>query len=167
MRFYEDLTKLHINTLPPRAHYIPSDTPEKALAGDAAQSDYYTLLNGTWDFCYFPRDIDCPATITQWMPVRVPSCWASIGCEKPYYTNVTYPYPVDPPFVPDDNPLGVYRKLITIDSLAANRENYLIFDGVASCLELYINGEFIGFSSVSHGMSEFKVRKSASLAQAS
>ena len=157
MRKYEDLSRIHENTLPPRAHYIPYDSLEKALAGKKTDSDYYTLLNGEWEFRYFSRDIDCPEIITQWDKVEVPSCWQMTGYEKPYYTNVNYPYPVDPPFVPDDNPVGVYRKVVDVSAEQAAKENYIVFEGVSSCVELFVNGEYVGFSTVSHSTSEFKI----------
>ena len=149
MRKYEDLNLLHENTLKPRAHYIPYDTAEKALAGVKSDSEFYTLLNGEWDFRYFSRDIDCPDKIDNWDKIPVPSCWQMHGYEKPYYTNVNYPYAVNPPYVPDDNPLGVYRRTVNISKQDAERENYIVFEGVASCFELFINGEYVGFSTVS------------------
>ncbi|MBQ3537238.1 MAG: glycoside hydrolase family 2, partial [Clostridia bacterium] len=158
MRKYENLDFIHENTEKPRAHYIPYESLEKALAGNKDSSAYYTLLNGEWDFKYFPRDIDCPKTIEDYGKITVPSCWQSEGIEKPYYTNVNYPYPVDPPYVPDDNPVGVYRTFIELDNDKAAMENYIVFEGVAPCFELYINGEYIGFSTVSHSTSEFKVK---------
>ncbi|MDY3030467.1 MAG: glycoside hydrolase family 2 TIM barrel-domain containing protein [Clostridia bacterium] len=161
MRKYENLQCLHENTLKPRAHYIPYDSLEKALAGDKTESSYYTLLNGEWDFRYFARDIDCPKVIDEWDSVTVPSCWQMTGYEKPYYTNVNYPYPVDPPYVPDDNPVGVYRKCVNVTNEAAEKENYIVFEGVAPCFELFVNGEYIGFSTVSHSTSEFKIKLNA------
>ncbi len=157
MRHYEDLRKLHINTLPPRAHYIPYDSLEKALKGSREDSAFFTLLSGTWDFRYFSRDIDCPEAIDRWDAVPVPSCWQPLGYEKAYYTNINYPYPVDPPYVPDDNPLGVYRRRVTVTEETAGRENYLVFEGVAPCFDLWVNGAYVGYSSVSHSTSEFRV----------
>lgn len=157
MRKFESFTHLHENTLPPRAHYIPYDTLEKALAGKKEQSAYYTSLNGIWDFRYFSRDIDCPAEITRWDQIPVPSCWQCHGYEKPYYTNQLYPYPVDPPYVPVDNPVGVYRTTVHLDTARENLEQYLIFEGVSSWFEVFVNGEYVGFSSVSHCASEFKI----------
>ncbi len=157
MRNYENLERIHENTLPPRAHYIPYDTLEKALKGEKSASAYYKLLNGEWDFRYFARDIDCPEEITSWDKVLVPSCWQATGYEKPYYTNVNYPYPVDPPYVPDDNPLGVYRRSVTVTAQEAARENTIVFEGVAPCFELFVNGAYVGYSSVSHSTSEFAV----------
>ena len=128
MRKYENLQLLHENTLAPRAHYIPYDSKEKALTGDRLASAYYMLLNGTWDFKYYSRDIDCPSVISEWDKLDVPSCWQANGYEKPYYTNVNYPYPVDPPYVPDDNPVGVYRRFINVDKTKAEMEKYLVFE---------------------------------------
>ena len=157
MRKYEDLSRIHENTLPPRAHYIPYDSLEKALNGDKFTSEYYTLLNGEWDFRYFSRDIDCPDSIAEWDKVNVPSCWQMTGYEKPCYVDILYPIPIDPPYVPNDNPVGVYRKTVTADEKMASMQNYLIFEGVAPCVELFVNGEYIGFSTVSHCTSEFKI----------
>ncbi len=161
MRKYEDLKRIHENTLAPRAHYIPYDSLEKALKRDKSASEYYKLLNGEWDFKYYSRDIDCPEVIAEWDKVQVPSCWQSTGYEKPYYTNVNYPYPVDPPYVPDDNPMGVYRKVVTISEKEAAMENYIVFEGVAPCYDLYVNGEYVGYSSVSHSTSEFAINLKA------
>lgn len=158
MRKYENLNLIHENTLKPRAHYFPYESLEKALTGNPADSKEYMLLNGEWDFKYFKRDIDCPKEITDWDKVNVPSCWQTTGYEPFYYTNVNYPYPVDPPYVPDDNPLGVYRKFVTFSKEQSENENYIIFEGVAPCFELFVNGEYIGFSSVSHSTSEFKIK---------
>ena len=157
MRKYEDIKNIHVNTLPPRAHYIPYDTAEKALAGAKEASAFYKLLNGEWQFKYYSRDIDCPDHITDWDTINVPSCWQSNGYERPYYTNVNYPYPVDPPYVPDDNPVGVYRKVFTATEAEAASENYIAFEGVSSCIEMYLNGEYVGSSTVSHSTSEFKI----------
>ncbi len=157
MRKYERLDLIHENTLKPRAHYIPYDTIEKAKAGVKEASEFYTCLNGEWDFAYFERDIDCPEEIENWDRVEVPSCWQTTGYEKPYYTNVNYPYPVDPPYVPDDNPVGVYKRTVTVSEKNAEMENYIVFEGVAPCFELFVNGSYVGFSTVSHSTSEFKL----------
>ncbi len=157
MRNYEDLNRIHENTMAPRAHYIPYDSLEKALKGEKEASKFYRLLNGEWDFAYFSRDIDYPQVITDWDKVQVPSCWQMMGYEMPYYTNVNYPYPVDPPYVPDDNPVGVYRTTIQVSGAEAANCNYLVFEGVSPCLELFVNGVYVGYSTVSHSTSEFAV----------
>ena len=92
MRIYEIPEKTSENRLPPRSYYIPGGCSE------------YMLLNGDWQFAYFQREIDVPDVITQWDTIPVPSCWEILGYENPNYTNVCYPYSVDLPYVPDDNP---------------------------------------------------------------
>lgn len=157
MRKYENLEKVSENREKERTHYIPYDTLEKALKGDKNSSKYYMLLNGEWDFKFYERDVDYNGTVDVWDKTDVPSCWQMRGYEKPYYTNVQYPYPIDPPYVPDDNPMGVYRRTFVIDDMWASRETYIMFEGVSSCIELYVNGEYAGYSSGSHLPSEFNI----------
>ncbi len=160
MRFYERLDHISDNRLPQRAYYIPYDSEQKALVGDRQQSAYYRLLNGNWDFRYYSSDDDLPqdlAAIDAWDAIPVPSCWQLHGYEAPYYTNVNYPYPVDPPYVPDVNPCGVYRTTFTQDDAWAARQTHIIFEGVSSCLSLYINGAYVGFTSGSHLQAEFDI----------
>ena len=95
MRFYENPEKTSENRLKPRAYYIPEN------AGACIS------LNGIWRFRYYERDFDLEEQIAQWDEIDVPSCWQSRGYENPNYPNVRYPFPVDPPYVPDANPCGV------------------------------------------------------------
>ncbi len=158
MRAYERLDRISENRLPQRAYYIPYDSLEKALAGDKNQSAYYRLLNGNWDFCYFERDADVPAEpdrIEKWDSLPVPSCWQMHGYDIPYYTNVNYPYPVDPPYVPDENPCGVYRTVFSLEKPWLMRHTHIVFEGVCSCLYLYINGQYVGMTQGSHLQAEF------------
>ena len=89
MRIYEDVHCTSENRLEPRSYYIPEGKSE------------YTLLNGKWRFAYFDRDIDVPEDINKWDTIDVPSCWQLRGYGSPNYTNINYPYPCDPPYVPD------------------------------------------------------------------
>ena len=143
MRFYENILKTSENRMPQRSYYIP-ESPGA-----------YTLLNGTWRFRYFSRDIDLPEVIESWDSIDVPSCWQTRGYENPNYTNVKFPFPVDPPFVPDDNPCGVYEREFTVE----NTENrtYFVFEGVASVGTLYINGKYVGFTTGNHLQAEFDI----------
>ena len=143
MRFYEDVTKTSENRLKPRSYYIPSGKSE------------YKLLNGIWDFHYYKKDIDIEENITEWDKIEVPSCWQLLGYENPNYSNTNYPYPCDPPFVPDDNPCGVYKRDFTLDSVWG--KVYFVFEGVASCAVLYINGEKVGFTEGNHLQAEFDI----------
>ena len=143
MRYYENPERTSENRCPPRACYIPGGVSERLL------------LNGIWDFAFFKRDIDIPETITDWDTIPVPSCWQLQGYENPNYSNINYPYPCDPPYVPDDNPCGVYRREFTLENKRGRV--YFVFEGVSSCARLSINGHYVGFTQGSHLFAEFDV----------
>ncbi|MBE6689585.1 MAG: glycoside hydrolase family 2 [Ruminococcaceae bacterium] len=157
MRYFEDLSLISENRMPPRAHYIPYESLEKALKGDKNTSKYYTLLNGEWDFRYYEREADVMLHEDDWDKIPVPSCWQMHGYDKPQYTNVNYPYPVDPPYLPDDVPCGVYHKEFILSAENAQRDTYIMFEGVSSCLYLYVNGSYAGCSQGSHIPAEFNI----------
>lgn len=168
MREYERLDKLSYNRLPQRAYYIPYDTMEKALKGDKNQSNFYRLLNGEWDFCYFDREFDVPEYLSEikcWNKITVPSNWQMYGYDKPTYTCHNYPYPVDPPYVPDKNPCGIYRCEFEIDAEWIERNTRIVFEGVSSCLFLYINGKYVGFTQGSHNQAEFDITDYVSIGE--
>ena len=141
IRNYEDPRKTSENRMPPRAHYLP---------GGAADS---ILLSGKWRFAYFERDIDLPAEITEWGEINVPSCWQLEGYGEPNYSNINYPYPCDPPYVPDDNPCGVYEREFELEDL--DRRVYFMLLGVSSCAFVYLNGRYVGFTESSRLTAEF------------
>ncbi len=141
MRRYEDLTKISENRLPQRAYYIPENSK--------------TLLNGVWDFKYFEADYEEDTVEKAWDKIDVPSCWQLKGYENPNYTNVAYPFPFDPPFVPSKNPLGVYRKEFVIDY--TDEKTYIVFEGVSSSVTLFINDEYVGYSQSSRLQAEFDI----------
>lgn len=143
MRGYENPEKTSENRCPPRSYYIPGGKSE------------YHLLNGLWRFAYFARDIDEPEVIETWDTIPVPSCWQLHGYENPNYCNVNYPYPCDPPYVPDDNPCGVYEREFTLDAVWG--KVYFVLEGVSSCAYLYINGRYVGFTQGSHLQAEFEI----------
>ncbi|MCH5267096.1 MAG: glycoside hydrolase family 2 [Lachnospiraceae bacterium] len=159
MRQYEDPFFLQENCEPQRAYYIPYDSPEKALRGEKYTSAYYECLNGEWRFRYYNRDIDVPENIMDWDSITVPSNWQVCGYDRPGYTNFNYPHPVDPPYVPDDNPCGVYEREIILSEDWSGRETYLVLEGVSSCAYVYVNAQYVGFTSVSHMQSEFELTK--------
>ncbi len=141
MRMYEDLTHLQVNRLKQRSYYLPENPGG------------YTSLNGLWDFAYYDRDYDELPAKTGRIPV--PGCWQCEGYGTPGYTNVIYPHPVDPPYVPMDNPMGVYHRCFAVEDLS--KRYYLVFEGVSSCLELYVNDRFAGYSQGSHLQAEFDI----------
>ncbi len=143
MRIYENPLKTSENRRNPKSYAIPTGVSE------------YKLLNGEWDFAYFDRDIDVPQTIEKWDKIPVPSCWQLQGYDNPNYTNINYPFACDPPYVPDDNPCGIYRRDFTLDNKWG--KIYFVFEGVATCAFLYINGKYVGFTQGSHLQAEFDI----------
>lgn len=142
-RIYEYAEKTSENRLNPRSYYIPSGKSE------------YLLLNGEWNFAYFIREIDIPEKIEKWDRITVPSCWQTLGYESPNYTNINYPYPVDPPFIPDDNPCGIYERDFYINDIWG--KIYYVLEGVATCGFVYINDRYVGFTQGSHLQAEFDI----------
>ncbi|MGI6280225.1 MAG: glycoside hydrolase family 2 TIM barrel-domain containing protein, partial [Acutalibacteraceae bacterium] len=143
MRFYENPQITSENREKPRSYYIPSGVSE------------YRLLNGEWNFAYFERDIDVPKKIDKWDKITVPSCWQLKGYGNPNYTNINYPHPCDQPYVPDDNPCGVYNREFNIEKKWGRV--YFVFEGVATCAVLYINDTYVGFTQGSHLQAEFDI----------
>ncbi len=143
MRIYEDLQKTSENRCAPRSYYIPGGVSE------------YRLMNGEWNFRYFKREIDVPERIESWDSIPVPSCWQTEGYDTVNYTNYEYPYTVDAPYVPDDNPCGVYNRKFGIEKLWGRV--YFILEGVSSCAFVYVNGKYVGFTEGSHLQAEFEI----------
>ena len=113
MNTITDPSVLHIGRLPQRAYAIPFDTASGALADDRAHDPRYELLNGQWAFGYFSCPLDLPEDVRQIElndELPVPSCWECYGYGQIHYTNINYPFPFDPPYVPAMNPVGVYRR---------------------------------------------------------
>lgn len=156
-RYHENPARLHINVEPNRAYYEPFYDERLALQG--LPSDRITLLNGDWRFSYFTCPEDIPDTVQFQATIPVPSVWQNHGYDRHQYVNTRYPFPYDPPYVPTENPCGVYERDLVVN-LTPDTRQYLYFEGVDSCFYLYINHQFVGFSQVSHSPSEFDVTAS-------
>ncbi|MBQ4363372.1 MAG: glycoside hydrolase family 2, partial [Oscillospiraceae bacterium] len=157
MVFHEDPQQLHTGTLTDHCYFIPFAKGTDAFAG-REKSSRFELLNGEWDFSYYESIIDMPddfISCADGKTIPVPSNWQLHGYDRPQYTNVCYPITFDPPFVPDDIPVGVYGRdyIYKPDGL----RKILCFEGADSCIYLYINGKFAGYSQVSHHTSEFDI----------
>jgi len=156
--YHEDPSKLHINTEKNRNYYIPFSLEQDAFARREESSRFF-LLNGQWNFRYYESFNDLEDNFLEsreFARIPVPSNWQLHGYDVPQYTNIHYPIPYDPPFVPDQNPVGVYSREFTVN-LSDGLERYLNFEGVDSCFYLYINDRFVGYSQVSHMTSEFNI----------
>ena len=155
--YHENPEALHINTLPCRCYFVPFGKDQNPFA-DRESSERFELLNDYWGFRYYESALDLEDDFTEkkaGVAIPVPANWQLHGYDKAQYTNMAYPIPFDPPYVPDDNPVGVYsREYLYIPD---GMRRILVFEGVDSCLYLYVNGEFAGYSQVSHMTSEFDV----------
>ena len=147
--YFNDLKILEKNRLPARAYF---KRPVKSL-------------NGVWDFKFFdsPRRIDKELLFSEvdqsWKQLKVPSCWQLEGYGQMHYTDLYYQFPLNPPKVPVFNPTGVYRRDFYLNDNLKDKEAVLRFHGVDSAFDLYLNGEYIGYSQGSRMISEFKVEK--------
>jgi len=162
-KYWENPDILHINCEEPHAYSIPYESEEKAAKGLRGMSKYFMSLNGSWKFKYVNSVNDIEDgfysekfTAEGWADLPVPSNWQMHGYDKPNYTNFNYPFPFDPPYVPDDNPAGLYLRDFTYDA-GDGKESYLVFEGVDSCFYVWVNGRFVGYSQVSHMTSEFNI----------
>lgn len=156
---WQNETVLQINREKPRAYYIPCDSLDNALAGKKESSAFYRLLNGNWDFKYYPSVYEAEEPISEWDTIPVPSAWQMHGYDIPQYINAFYPFPVNPPHIPAQNPAGIYRTDFYLPSAWQGKTVTLNFEGVASCFYLYINQKPVGYSQGTHLPSEFNITK--------
>ncbi|MDO5361203.1 MAG: glycoside hydrolase family 2 TIM barrel-domain containing protein [Eubacteriales bacterium] len=163
-RYYENLSVLHENTMPARAYYIPASRRMDNLVEHREESDRMQLLNGTWKFQYFNSIYDIQDYFFEknydtenFDEIQVPSVWQMDGYDTHQYTNIRYPFPFDPPYVPQDIPCGAYVHTFEYSRDEKAPKSFLNFEGVDSCFYVWINGSYIGYSQVSHMTSEFDV----------
>ncbi len=156
MEKFNDLSVVSENREKPRAYYIPHSTQDSALSCDKYRSSAYADLNGNWEFTYFESPLDLPENIGEVAfkdHLPVPGCWECYGYGQIQYTNKDYPFQFDPPYTSLVNGVGVYRR----EFEASEGRTYLVFEGVSSYLELYVNGCYVGMSRGSHLQEEFEI----------
>ena len=163
-RYYEDLSVLHENTMPARAYYVPASKRMDNLVEHREESDRMQLLNGTWKFQYYNSIYDIQESFFEkdydtenFDEIQVPSVWQMAGYDTHQYTNIRYPFPFDPPYVPQDIPCGAYAHTFVYHKDENAPKAFLNFEGVDSCFYVWVNGSYIGYSQVSHMTSEFDI----------
>ncbi len=146
------------------ATMMPYESLEKAIAANRQDSLYRQDLNGTWKFKMVRKVADVPADfskpdydVSAWDDIPVPSNWQMLGYDEPIYTNFVYPIPLDPPYVPEENHVGLYRRTFSIPDTWQGRQVYLYFQGVDSAMYLYVNGVEVGYSQGSRTPAEFNI----------
>ena len=164
-RFMESPRMISKNKLEPHSTFYSYSSVEKALKGNRTESNL-KMLNGEWSFIFSETEDKVPenfqsvsADLSRWDKIPVPSCWEMEGYGTPIYTNVIYPFPVNPPYIERDNPIGIYAREFEVPEDWQNRKVILHFGGVSSAFHLWINGQKAGYSQGSHTPAEFNITK--------
>ncbi|OPX45815.1 evolved beta-galactosidase subunit alpha [Ruminiclostridium hungatei] len=163
-KYYENPRILHLGTMKDRAYYIPYSSQAEAASQERDLSSRFQLLNGQWSFKYFNSIYDVTeefylpgCDLSGFDSIPVPSVWQNHGYDRHQYTNIKYPFPYDPPYVPADNPCGAYMRQFEVLAGCEGMRKYINFEGIDSCYYLWINGVFAGYSQVSHATGEFDI----------
>ncbi|OXM87974.1 beta-galactosidase subunit alpha [Paenibacillus rigui] len=163
---WENLNVLGRNVEPPHADFIPFADIETALRRERGSSSLFQSLNGNWKFHYAESPELAPAGFYEdsfaaddWNSIQVPGNWQMQGYGPPLYSSSYYPFPIDPPHVPMENPVGCYIRSFYIPEDWDQRQVFLVFEGVDSAFHVWINGQMAGYSQGSHLHSEFRVTK--------
>ncbi len=158
---FNDFSVYEINKLEGRGYAIPYSSKETIkktpFKKERTSSDIVRVLSGEWEFRYFSTNKDLPDVIDtadfKFDKIKVPSTWQRIGYDSPAYINCPYAFDNPPPYVPEEQPVGVYRK--TFDIADTDKKYIISFLGVIPCIDLYINGKFVGYSEGAHNTAEF------------
>lgn len=154
-----------INREQSHAHFIPFSSERKAVSNDISSNERIVSLDGTWKFLYSKNIDACPKdfyksnyNVKRWKDIQVPGSWELQGFDAPIYTDVKYPFPANPPFVPSDyNPVGIYVREFTIPESFKGMDIYLDFEGVESAYYCWVNGKLAGYSEDSRLPAHFNV----------
>ena len=163
--YFEDPSIFRLNTQPDRAYFVPYSHKDGALAAcPGNRGDRTLLLNGDWAFRYYDSVYDLTEEFYQdgydvsgFDRIDVPSAWQMRGYDRNMYSNNRFPFCYDPPYVPIDNPCGCYVRDFTLTKEQLSGKVYIDFEGVDSCMYLWINGSFVGYDQVSHSTGEFDI----------
>ncbi|TXE15020.1 DUF4981 domain-containing protein [Seonamhaeicola algicola] len=156
-----------INRLPAKATFYNFDSKDQALNGNREASSNYKSLNGNWQFKWVAKPADAlndfqneDFDASKWDAIDVPSNWEMRGYGTPIYTNSTYPFFNDFPYINHhDNPVGHYIKTFNIDETWANKDIIIHFGGVSSAYYVWVNGKFVGYSEDTRLPAEFDITK--------
>ncbi len=164
---WENLNVVSINTEPARATFYTYDSEAEARENNYEDSNNYESLNGIWKFHFSETPDLRPVTFYEqgfdssgWDEIEVPGDWQLQGYDFPLYTNIVYPFPVNPPFVDNSyNPVGSYKREFTIPDNWDGKEIYLHFGGVNSAFYVWVNGEKVGYKEGAKTPAEFNITK--------
>jgi len=164
LREYEKPWVVGVNREPPRAWFLPYPSRESALKSDYLESPWKLSLNGRWRFKLVRGPSEVPPGFYRpdfddsgWDEIEVPSNWQLLGYDRPIYLNFRYPFPPNPPRVPEENPTGLYRRTFELSWDLEGMRAFLVFEGVNSAFYVWVNGHYVGFSKDSRTPAEFDV----------
>ncbi len=162
--YFEDPQVLHENEVSYRAYFVPASERMDNLVFERGRSDRIQMLNGNWLFRYYDSVYDLKEPFFEtgfqtagYEAVPVPGVWQQYGFDCHQYTNIRYPFPADPPYVPVENPCGAYVHTFYYEKSADAPRTFLDFEGVDSCFYVWLNGQYVGYGQVSHAQHEFDV----------
>ncbi|WP_154139954.1 beta-galactosidase subunit alpha [Photobacterium damselae] len=162
MNNWENFLHLHENRMAPRAYFFSYDSVQSAKSFQRELSNRFMLLSGQWTFNFFTNPLLVPEEfysqkMTDWGHITVPNMWQMEGHGDLQYTDEGFPFPIDVPFVPTDNPTGAYQRIFTLGEQWNDKQTIIKFDGVETYFELYVNGQYVGFSKGSRLTAEFDI----------
>lgn len=164
MKIWENHQIDGINRMPARAHFLTFPTREKALLNDNKYTHAFKNLNGVWKFMfldapeYSPEGFFASQYDTSTMDdITVPGNWQLQGYGKMHYSDLWYNFPINPPFVPTENPTGIYKRTFFIEESFRGKQIILRFCGVDSAYHLWVNGQEAGYSKAARNESEFDI----------
>ncbi|EPA8651428.1 beta-galactosidase subunit alpha [Photobacterium damselae] len=162
MNNWENFLHLHENRMAPRAYFFSYDSVQSAKSFQRELSNRFMLLSGQWTFNFFTNPLLVPEEfysqkMTDWGHITVPNMWQMEGHGDLQYTDEGFPFPIDVPFVPTDNPTGAYQRTFTLGEQWNDKQTIIKFDGVETYFELYVNGQYVGFSKGSRLTAEFDI----------
>jgi beta-galactosidase len=163
---WENPQLFELNKEKPHATFMVFNKSEDVVSDDYNRSPYYQSLNGTWKFVYVDKYAKRPTNFfrtdlndSKWNNIPVPSNWERKGFGIPIYTNIIYPFPKNPPFIGENNPVGTYRKYFTVPANWDGREVFLHFGSITGCAFVYVNGQKVGMTKASKSPAEFDISK--------
>lgn len=162
MNNWENFQLLHENRLAPRAYFFSYATEKLATTFQRELSQHFQLLSGQWRFQYFTNpqlvsEAFYSQAMPEWSDITVPNMWQMEGHGDLQYTDEGFPFPIDVPFVPTDNPTGAYQRDFFLGQEWDQQQTLIKFDGVETYFEVYVNGQYIGFSKGSRLTAEFDI----------
>ncbi|TQS74276.1 beta-galactosidase subunit alpha [Ornithinibacillus gellani] len=163
-KVWEDIRITDINRLKPRASFQAFPTRQAAMIGEPGYTDHFKSLNGMWEFLFLPAPEYSPvgfekaeADTTTWDQIQVPSNWQMEGYGSMHYSDLWYNFPIRPPYVPSDNPTGIYKRSFRMTDSWLEKDVILRFHGVDSAFHVWVNGEEVGYSKGARMTSEFNI----------